>query len=112
MPSLSDMKVVYDLLRQRRQPNANYHQMDGQSPHPTNGTNASTAGQCSVGAPVPTSGQSCASEHIISIDSIHINKELGVGEFGVVQQGMHSSIELVIIALGHLATSMYYWFIL
>ena len=85
MPSLSDMKVVYDLLRQRRQPQANYHQMDGQNPHPTNGSGL----QCSAvgGAPVPTGGQSCASEHIISIDSIHINKELGVGEFGVVQQG-------------------------
>ena len=36
----------------------------------------------------PTSSSKVPSKHIISADSIVINKELGVGEFGVVQQGV------------------------
>ena len=41
----------------------------------------------SVSSSSTSSKLSHGSRHIISSDSITINKELGVGEFGVVQQG-------------------------
>ena len=85
------MKVVYDLLRQRRHPSTNYHQMDQQTAQQeqlqSNGGASSTSAVCSSAAGVGST--SCGSRHIISYDSIQINKELGAGEFGVVQQGMY-----------------------
>ena len=78
------MKVVYDLLRQRRHPSTSYHQMDPQTQQQLQQTNGGSS-MCANSS----STTSCGSRHIISYDSIQINKELGAGEFGVVQQGMY-----------------------
>lgn len=48
-----------------------------------NGINNSSSVNCS------NNNNKVSSRHIICNDSIIINKELGVGEFGVVQQGLH-----------------------
>ncbi|KAJ0183701.1 hypothetical protein K1T71_000124 [Dendrolimus kikuchii] len=65
-------------------------------------------GQSSIGIelqPFPENNVKVPTKHIISIEDITINKELGMGQFGVVQQGTWSAgnqrLQVAIKCLGH-----------
>ena len=80
------MKVIYEsYLRRHRNNNNNHNNNNGHNIeicHPNdyskNSSNRTNNGDS-------LAGSNC--RNIISVDSLVINKELGVGEFGVVQQG-------------------------
>jgi len=88
------MKVLYEYLRRHINP-TEYHQMSHQlitnnSNNNNNNNNMSTmSANNGVSNTSHNNNNKVSSRHIISHDSIIINKELGVGEFGVVQQGLH-----------------------
>ncbi len=97
------MKVIYQYLLRHRNNGQQYHQMDRQlinncnnmSNNSTNTINTintinTNDSNSNTNSNTNNNNNSCVgSRHIISNDSIIINKELGVGEFGVVQQGLH-----------------------
>lgn len=58
-------------------------------------------------------GPRVPSKHIISSDSITVNKELGMGEFGVVQQGVWTNdgerVRLILLKNRKLLKFYYYY---
>lgn len=63
----------------------------GQATSEGGGGSASAAGTPTLsrnGASSPGSGKVPNNKHIIPADAISVNKQLGIGEFGIVQQGV------------------------